>query len=472
MLILIWSPTNAQTIARNLGRAEYSYYFVLREFRPLLEELGVVIEIADPEHDVDRIYTAAARRGLDCIFLCFAPPHLVPGHLACPTIPVFAWEFDTLPSETWSDNWREDWGALLRRVGRAITHSAFTVDVVRGALGASYPVANLPAPVWDNFAACYRPERDTVLTPPTVLDVRGRIIDTASFDLAPYTSAARALHGQAELPGSRRERALTSSVTLSGVIYTTVLNPNDGRKNFSDMIGAFTWALRDEPRATLVIKATNRKCEGALQAMVEEFAKAQPTRCRMVLIDGFLADEDYARLLDISTYAINTSHGEGQCLPLMEYMSAGKPAVTPAHTGMGDYVRAENAFVVRSTLEPCHWPQDPREAYRTRRHRIDFESLVQAYADSFRVATADAQTYRRMAQAAHHDLQAHCSRATILARLQQFLGGARQAAPRRDNAASTPQAPRTEVVRLLAGMDAAGKAEPARTTHAETGRGS
>ena len=37
MLILVHSPTNAHTLAHNLGRAEYSYYFVLKEFRPLLE---------------------------------------------------------------------------------------------------------------------------------------------------------------------------------------------------------------------------------------------------------------------------------------------------------------------------------------------------------------------------------------------------------------------------------------------------
>lgn len=100
MLILVYAPTNSRTIARDLGRAEYSYYFVLKEFRPLLEQLGIVIEITDPEHEVDRIHNAAIRRGIDCVFLCFAPPHLVPGGLVCPTVPVFAWEFDTLPNET------------------------------------------------------------------------------------------------------------------------------------------------------------------------------------------------------------------------------------------------------------------------------------------------------------------------------------------------------------------------------------
>lgn len=459
MLILVYAPTNSRTIARDLGRAEYSYYFVLKEFRPLLEQLGIVIEITDPEHEVDRIHNAAIRRGIDCVFLCFAPPHLVPGGLVCPTVPVFAWEFDTLPNETWSDNWRDDWSALLRRVGQAITHSSFTVDVVRNALGRAYPIVSLPAPVWDRHAAAYDPTRNSVLTPPTLLNVRGRIIDSATFDLAPYTCAARRRDGQAELPGSRRERALTHAVTLSGVIYTAIFNPNDGRKNFSDMIAAFGWALRDEPRATLVLKATNRKCEGALKAMVEEFAKVQPTRCRMVIIDGFLEESEYARLLEISTYALNTSLGEGQCLPLMEYMSAGKPAISPAHTGMRDYISETNAFVVRSSLEPFHWPHDPREAIRTRRHRIDLESLLGAYRESFRVATSDAASYHRMARAAHHGLRAHCSRQVVLKQLTRFLDRVRHRPSSVTHVGSAPEPQTPDVVRLRSGQDG-GRAAP------------
>ncbi|BAP25365.1 hypothetical protein NCGM1900_6311 [Pseudomonas aeruginosa] len=38
MLIIIHSETNKTTIRQNLGRPEYSYYFVLKEFRPLLEQ--------------------------------------------------------------------------------------------------------------------------------------------------------------------------------------------------------------------------------------------------------------------------------------------------------------------------------------------------------------------------------------------------------------------------------------------------
>ncbi|MBF3199711.1 glycosyltransferase family 1 protein, partial [Pseudomonas aeruginosa] len=152
MLIIIHSETNKTTIRQNLGRPEYSYYFVLKEFRPLLEEIGQVVEVSDPDELVDRLYHDCRKRGEPCVFLSFSPPHRTPIHHACPTIPVFAWEFSTLPSETWHGEPRHDWRHVLRHSGRAITHSSFTVDVVRAAMGRDYPVLSVPAPVWDRFA--------------------------------------------------------------------------------------------------------------------------------------------------------------------------------------------------------------------------------------------------------------------------------------------------------------------------------
>ncbi|MEG6655396.1 glycosyltransferase family 1 protein, partial [Pseudomonas aeruginosa] len=63
MLIIIHSETNKTTIRQNLGRPEYSYYFVLKEFRPLLEEIGQVVEVSDPDELVDRLYHDCRKRG-------------------------------------------------------------------------------------------------------------------------------------------------------------------------------------------------------------------------------------------------------------------------------------------------------------------------------------------------------------------------------------------------------------------------
>jgi glycosyltransferase involved in cell wall biosynthesis len=420
VIFLVHSETNSGSIIQNLGVSEYSYYFVLKEFRPLLEQIGVVVAVSDPENEVDRIWHNARQHGEHCVFLTFSPPHrsFTPAH--CPTIPIFAWEFDTLPNESWNDDPRHDWRTVLHRTGRAITHSHFAVATVQAAMGADYPVISLPAPVWDRFARVFHAKAGSAVVHAASIAVRGRIFDTRQMDLTPFTPIENRRHGSAPLPwGGTREQLQV--LELDGVIYTSVFCPLDGRKNFFDMIAAFCWALRDAEDATLVLKLTHHDCDLPIRAVLGELAKLPPFRCRIVMVDGYLADNAYMELAELSTYTVNTSHGEGQCLPLMEYMSAGKPAIAPAHTAMADYINPGNAFILKSDLEPTIWPHDPREAMRTRRHRIDFESLLTAYQESYDVAKHDQARYAMMSAAAHHDLQGHCSRAKILAALEDFL---------------------------------------------------
>jgi glycosyltransferase involved in cell wall biosynthesis len=137
---------------------------------------------------------------------------------------------------------------------------------------------------------------------------------------------------------------------------------------------------------------------------------------------GYLDDADYEKLVGATSFALNASAGEGQCLPLMEFMSAGKPAIGPRNTGLLDYLNDENSFPVESSLEPWCWPHDPRQAFRTRRHRIDFSSLMRAYTESYRVAKLDAERYARMSRRANQDLRMHCAQDIAEARLRAFLG--------------------------------------------------
>ena len=102
-------------------------------------------------------------------------------------------------------------------------------------------------------------------------------------------------------------------------------------------------------------------------------------------------------------------------------MSAGKPSIATRNTALLDYVSDENSFPVESSLEPWCWPHDPRQAYRTRRHRIDFSSLMRAYSDSYQVAKIDPARYARMSAASNRDLKDHCSQDLVEGRLREFL---------------------------------------------------
>jgi glycosyltransferase involved in cell wall biosynthesis len=420
MIILIYSETNSATIALNLGRSEYSYYFVLKEFRPVLERLGTVISIDNPEYEVDRVYHNAARHGERCIFVSFMPPHRTPIHFDCPTVCIFAWEFDTIPNEGWNGEPRNDWRVVFRKLGRAITHSTFTVNAVKAVMGQDYPIVSIPAPVWDRFDRIGHAYPAAPICAGVELSVVGTLVDSRTIDLLPYAP-------QFEKPGQFAKLPPESGpgdpahVMLDGVVYCAVFNPYDDRKNWFDMVWAFGAALREATDATLVMKLTHEDRSTALHAILKDLYKIGPFKCRVVLIHGYLTDEDYAKLVGATTYTINTSRGEGQCLPVMEYMSAGRPAISPTHTSMVDYITEENAFLLESSLEAFHWPHDPRQAYRSCRHRLDYMTIVDAYTESYRVAKEDPERYARMSRQANLDLKRHCSQEVAEARLRAFI---------------------------------------------------
>jgi glycosyltransferase involved in cell wall biosynthesis len=406
MVIIVHSETTAALIERNLGESDYSYYFVLEAFRPVLQKIGRVIAVRDPRREVDLIHSRASQSGEDCIFLSFSPPHRTPCDLACPTIPVFAWEYDTLPSETWYGERHQDWRFVLNKCGRAITLSSVSAGAVRSAMGPDFPVAFIPAPVFDRLGPL-RAKSDTLPNADRrLLSIRGGVVDTQA------AASSSTKEGTGSKPVSLR---------LDGVIYGTVLNPHDERKNYFDLLSGFCWAFREVEEATLILKLSHHDAEIPMSNIMEYLSRLSPFKCRVVLIGGYLSDEDYGNLLLATTYGVNTSQGEGQCIPLIESMSLGKPAVAPRHTAMIDYLSTTNAFLIASTREPATWPQDPRGAYRALSHRIDFESLLNAFMESYRVATERPQQYQAMAEEAKKVMEQHNSDAVTLQRLRSFL---------------------------------------------------
>jgi glycosyltransferase involved in cell wall biosynthesis len=206
-----------------------------------------------------------------------------------------------------------------------------------------------------------------------------------------------------------------NNLQLSGVVYTSIFNPYDGRKNWEEMVLAFCSALSEHRDATLVLKFVHADCSDAMDN------KLPPFDCRVVAMDGFVDEQTYRQLISASAFAVNSSLGEGQCLPLMQFMSCGRPAIAPQHTALKEYIDEQVAFIVRSSTELCCWPHDPRQVFRARRFRTDWQSLVAAYRDSYRVAEHEPDRYAAMSRAATARLRAFCSEETVHQRLHQFI---------------------------------------------------
>lgn len=448
MIILIGSKIDQSTIKVSLGKPEYSYFFLLKAFLPALEQVGQVISVEHVE-DIDEHYTRLKAGGEDVVFLSFSPPHQTPLHLQCPTISVFAWEFDSLPAagdttharqpDGWQEDSRCDWGYVFARTAGAIATSEAAADLV--AAGSAMPVMALPAPVWANYAGVCPDGGWPLALGERRLALTGDVIDTRRLRLDPE-QAARCPESEAvrisramwqgwwrevrlprQRPGSDAvpERpAKNTSVSLKGVVYTSVLNPKDGRKNWVEMVTAFCWAFRDVEDATLLLKMAHHDVERYRGTVLNQLARLMPFRCRVIVCNGFLDDAGYTQLIKASTFYVNASSGEGLCLPLLEFLCCGRPALAPRHTAMADYLRAEFSFEVATRLEPDCWPHDPAGRLLTRSHRLNWQSLVAAFRDSYRQA-GDQQAYLDASRAARAFMQDFCAPPRIAAKLAGFL---------------------------------------------------
>lgn len=485
MRFLVYSEVNSANIAQSLGLSEYSYYFVLKEFIPVLRELGEVRIMHDPR-EVDPLYAQARREGVPCVFLSFTPPHKTPLGLKCPTVPVLAWEFDTIPSEHWSKEPWQDWRYALGQCGRAITHSGMTLAAIQAEMGSGYPVVSVPAPVWDKYSPLRERLSAEGRRESSDITVRsGVLLDTAAMSLVAHIPIAAAAVAKAReqevlnrkadvLPVARNQSLLrityrycvewyrlvgsqllaeglikakysllgrplpeadASSVEplpeqwrprqhrleLSGVVFTALFNPYDGRKNWEDMLAAFCEAFRDCPDATLVFKFGSSEYRSAMGDMLVYMARLPRFECRVVLLHGFLDGADFEALIEATHFVVNASYGEGQCLPLMEFLSCGRPAVAPCNSAMLDYIDPAVAFVVDGWLDATAWAHDPRKSYRTCRQKINWESLVQAYRDAYSCCKLEPERYAAMSVAAIERMQGHCSRAAAVQRLGEFF---------------------------------------------------
>jgi len=482
MIFALYSEVTENTILSNLGQPQYSYYFLLKSFRRVFESIGTVVIVENPEEEVDSLYDDCLAQGETCIFVSITPPYNALVNLRCPTVCLFAWEFSTIPYETWNKDLRHDWRYVFSRHGGTITLSSYTADTVHAAMGSDFPVLSVPSPIWDDYAELRKKDPLAHLATGSNIPVSGVLQDTSTieFDLSNllprYFSSPKEMrvgvaadeNGEALLSGadarwrdllkiSRRHwlawktkisslKALDSSIAadavsgdpgkqqlpieseqkplplpVSGVVYTTVLNPQDGRKCHLEILTAFCWAFRDNPNATLIMKMTQKDADSYRFTLNHNFHQLYPYKCRVVVFNGFLGNEEYEELIEATTYYVNASHCEGLCLPLMEFLCAGKPAIAPDHTAMRDYINEDVAFVIETNREINVWPHDPRLRYRAERYRNNWESIVDHFQESFRIANQEPESYREMSRKAAASLGRYCSFEVVKEKMEDYF---------------------------------------------------
>ncbi|WP_174300515.1 glycosyltransferase [Caulobacter sp. S45] len=408
---IVYCPTGLEARSDFLSVAEYDYGFVLNAFTALLERFGQVHRVDDPARQVDVLHGAHLLRGEVSLFLSFAPPHRTTLGLRCPVIPVIAWQYPTIPSEVWDGERRHDWRWVLGQAGRAITLSNLAARAIKAGLGADFPVISLPTPIWDRQPQLHHlPVRSP--TTPAKIKVDGFVCESRTVEFSAGMAAPR-LPAPGELP---------DWVDLDGVVFTSVLSPADGRKNWPDLVTAFLAAFSDRPDATLVLKMVGDGPELWWSDLFDRVGRMPAFACRLVIISAAMDDADHGSLIAASHWVVNASTAEGLCLPLMEFMCSDRPAIAPVHTAMADYLDAACALVVHSDEQYCGWPHDFRMGMPATSHQVSWSSLRDAYVEAYRLVMEEPARYQALGQAAGARMEAFCSDAMVAERLSSFLG--------------------------------------------------
>jgi glycosyltransferase involved in cell wall biosynthesis len=428
----------------------YSYYFVYRAFAPLLRHWGEVVEVGQADTELEPALDAARRGGRAPAHLSFLPLQYIRVAPGVPNIAFPFWEYPDIPNQDVGGNPRNNWPRVAEKLALILTACEFTRDslsragirvpirVVQVPVGQPYfdvpdwkaderatfdfPCYVLPQPVWPSaapgsmsLAARGRWAYQHRVRPrlPHRVD---RLVSRAGRKLF---GRSQAPHDPFPIPYHPSER-----LDLQGVVYTSIFNPFDQRKNWQDLIAAFLTALADRDDATLVLKLAVSKTmtrEGLHNVLCFHQRLGIRHRCKLAIISEFLSDQQMVELARVSTYYLNASRAEGACLPVQDFLAAGRPAVAPAHTALAEYLDQRLAFVVPSQSEPTHWSWDPERRPTTSWHRVDRAGLEARIRESYETARHEPSRYREMSRAGRTRMREFAGAESVGPRLTEAL---------------------------------------------------
>jgi hypothetical protein len=424
--------------------------------------MGSVRELTRPESRLDYALWRSEQQGLEAIHISFLPLHLTYLTARAPNIVFPSWEFPDIPSTNLGNNPRNNWARIAEHVSLIVCHSRTARDAFLRA-GVKTPLELIPIPVADDYfsLSLWQPDASIRLDcpcfefPENELSAQSfaeaaRSLETAGLKeycrrayrhwLKPYLPqlvdremwrAARAASLVREpLPEEAVPCTLRPSVRLSGIVYTTIFNPFDPRKNWQDILTSFLIAFADRSDVSLVMKLVVRP-ELLRQGLLEVFDFYRKSglkhRCKVVLIWSYLSQGQMLSLAKASTFYLNASRAEGSCLPLQNFLAAGRPGVAPVHSGLGDYFDEQLGFPIDSHPEPASFPHDPDERLFTSWHRVVWSSLHDQLLASYKFVRDGYEEYRAMGTRARAGMQDHAGHGAIRPQLVQALETVTQA---------------------------------------------
>lgn len=448
MIILVRSQFEGLAPSEILGLPGQGLHFLARALWPVLMSLGEPVELV-ADTDVAALCRHARDQGHRVAFCSFGFPPSLRLEDDCPCFHVLPWAFDSLETAP------EDWRTHLERSAGAITFSEQAARAIRRLMGGDFPVLVSAAQPWERFADLGSEEGCEPSLRPRTLSFRGQLLDSPSIglsvdglarpapapepvlDLEPASDEPAPARWQQRLSVSRallrdwfkeafiaplqvRQVPLETSaappvtvelvsnalpvvdqrVRLHGVVFTCVLRAEDETRNWTEMLTAFCWTFRDQPDATLVFKLTHSDLSSGRIAMLTNLSRLSPFQCRVVVINAYLDDAEYERLIAASHYLVHPAQSEASAITVQEFMSAGRPVLAPCHSALSGWIADDSELRLRSSVQPAYWGRDPDKRLYLQDHRLDWVSLCEVFARSFAIAVDEPARYRALSQRA------------------------------------------------------------------------
>lgn len=427
--VLLTCYMTGATEGKNLGTAGYSHDFVAKLFSQLLSRWGKVVHVPDPKKNLELAAQEVRDQGLDPVHLSVLPFQDVCLAKSMPNVVMPAWEFPDVPDHGFDDNPQNDWPATADRCDLVLVSGPFTEQALRRG-NAKAPIRFVQVPTPDDYfsvsdwklgqkicidcPAYVFPQAADELSASSIL---GRCYQHVQFQFRTWQRARRArLDGRLALPYQS-----SSSAELSGIVYTSVFNPEDGRKNWTDLLTGFLYALGDREDATLVLKLVTKNPDAVKKVIKYYKGRDIPHRCKVIVIGDFLTENQMYQLAEASTYYLQTTKAEGNCLPLMNYLAAGRPGISPNHSAMSDYFDESVGFVIQSHPEPSAWPHDTRLRSRSTWGRLVWPSIVEQIRQSYHLVKDHPEQYDSLANRCRSYMHSWAGTEAVWGRLREAL---------------------------------------------------
>ncbi len=399
MIYIVFSKRD-ELMMHAVGIKEIQQYAHLKDFLPLLEQRGTVVVVREAQREIKPIHKFLDYVEQDCLYIFFSPPDGPYSKMECPKM--FIAQIDPEDAHSISVS-----GMQASLAG--VTFGQASLELLQQKPHQGLLVECIPPPVWDEFEQLHDKEPIDRSTSSYSIETNGNIIDTYLPSLRPESvryaiplaSRVRSvisaflyyktdIYGLRKFIGRRRrDRFFATKIELTGIVYTAIVNPKRQHKNWKSLILEFCTAFEKVRDATLIVKMVG-PIEYKTQKAALRLLRNLSVHCRVIVIFCHLFEDQYKALIQSSTFIVKASDSKGGGSSLLQFMSAGKPAISSAQ---GD-----------------EWPLNRNNAFLA---NSPTSTLRQLFTESYDLAKNSPDQYHLMAQNATNTLRSYCSIATI-----------------------------------------------------------